>query len=58
MYLIEVLQHSFIIGCPAEGGSLEFNAIYILLLRLLQLNASVKAGGSLGERSTEACGTL
>ena len=41
IYLIEVLQHSFIVSCPAEGSSFELNAIYILLLRLLQLNASM-----------------
>ena len=41
MYLVEVLQDGFIIGCPAERSSLEFDAIDILLLRLLQLNASM-----------------
>ena len=41
IYLIEVLQHGFIVSCPAEGSSFELNAIYILLLRLLQLNASM-----------------
>lgn len=57
-YLIEVLQHSFIVGCSAESSSFELNALDILLFRLLQLNASVKTVGSLCERATEASGTL
>ena len=58
LYLIEVLQHSLIIGCSAESSSLELNALDILLLRLLQLNASMKTVGSLSERATEASSTL
>ena len=58
IYLIEVLQHGFIISCPAEGSSFELNGIYILLLRLLQLNASMQTVGGLCERTTEACGAL
>lgn len=53
-----MLQHSFIVGCSAESSSLELNALDILLLRLLQLNASMKTVGSLCEGATEASGTL
>lgn len=48
-----MLQNSLVVGSPAEGSSLELNVVNILLLWLLQLNTSMKAVGSLCQRTAE-----
>lgn len=58
LHLIEVLQYSVIIGSTAEGSCFELNAVHVLLLRFLQLDATMETVGCLCQGATEACGTL